>query len=230
MTKNGLFSTFKWPVNYYTYVVSFLRVPFSYDMCSLLGLFRVLYDEENWLNIIKTLNDPHQFKKVHVMNRVQLIDDALSFAYAGDLNYNIVFEMLKYLKHEKDYMPWVTAFNGLGRIGNLMRRTTAHRSLQVSKHIICVIFTDYCDTSHHAVLWYLTKRMRLPQGYLRYMLLPVYHQWRNLTLDVKGFEDTQLRNLVMSTACRNLLKDCTDQAYQLFHKWTEVIDPDRSNM
>lgn len=95
-----------------------------------------MYDERNWIGIIKTLNDPDQYKKIHTLNRVQLIEDALTFAYFGDLDYGFAFHMLKYLKHEKEYTPWFAALNGLNPISRIMKRTPDEGIYQVRKQFI----------------------------------------------------------------------------------------------
>lgn len=97
-----------------------------------LGLFRVLYDTRNWMGIISTLNDPNEFKKIHTLNRVQLIEDSLTFSQIGDMDYDITFQLLNYLKHEKEYMPWLAALSGLGPINKLLKRTPNHGVFQVS--------------------------------------------------------------------------------------------------
>lgn len=73
-----------------------------------LGYYRVNYDISNWEAIIKTLNTD-DYDKIHVLNRVQLIDDSITFADIGYLNYDIVFGILEYLERETDYFPWYSA-------------------------------------------------------------------------------------------------------------------------
>lgn len=84
------------------------------------------------MGIVSTLNDPKEFKQIHTMNRVQLIDDAFSFSQIGEMDYGITFQLLKYLKHEKEYTPWVAALGGLGPINKLLRRTPNQGVFQVS--------------------------------------------------------------------------------------------------
>lgn len=98
----------------------------------LLGLFRVLYDTRNWMGIVSTLNDPSKYKTIHKLNRVQLIDDSFSFSQVGDMDYGITFQLLKYLKHEKEYAPWLAALGGLSPINKLMKRTPNQGVFQVS--------------------------------------------------------------------------------------------------
>lgn len=95
------------------------------------GLYRVMYDTRNWMGIISTLNDPKEYEKIHTLNRVQLIEDSLSFSQIGDMDYGITFQLLKYLKHEKQYTPWMAALGGLSPINKLMKRTPNQGVFQV---------------------------------------------------------------------------------------------------
>lgn len=85
------------------------------------------------MGIISTLNDQKEFDKIHQLNRVQLIDDAFTFSKVGEMDYGITFQLIKYLKHEKDYMPWMAAMNGLAPINKLMKRTPNQGVFQVSR-------------------------------------------------------------------------------------------------
>jgi len=84
------------------------------------------------MGIVSTLNDPNEYKTINTLNRVQLIDDSFSFSQIGDLDYGITFQLLKYLKHEKEYTPWMAALDGLGPINKLMKRTPNQGVFQVS--------------------------------------------------------------------------------------------------
>lgn len=83
------------------------------------------------MGIISTLNDPNGFEKIHTLNRVQLIDDVFSFSQTGDVDYEIAFHMLNYLRHEKEYLPWMAAMGGLGPINRLIKRTPNQGIFQV---------------------------------------------------------------------------------------------------
>ncbi|XP_050540509.1 aminopeptidase N-like [Daktulosphaira vitifoliae] len=155
------------------------------------GLYRVAYDIRNWMEIIATLNDPQDFQKIHVLNRVQLIDDALSFCKKGELDYGVTFQLLKYLRHETEYLPWMAALNGLAPINKLMRRT---------------------------------PNQGIYQSYMQRMISPVYSRFRDMSEELKGYEPVLFKNHVISEACRNRMKDCSDQALSLFRKWMELRD------
>ncbi|XP_060868466.1 aminopeptidase N-like [Metopolophium dirhodum] len=161
------------------------------------GLFRVLYDTRNWMAIISTLNDPTKYETIPTLNRVQLIVDSLSFSQVGDIDYKITFQLLKYLKHEKEYAPWLAAIHGLGPINNLLKRTPKH-----------AVF----------------------QNYMQRMLSSVYSKFRNMDVNINGFEDIHFKNIVTAEACSHQIKDCTQQALDLFRKWMKIIDPDNNNI
>ncbi|XP_055325495.1 uncharacterized protein LOC129579438 [Sitodiplosis mosellana] len=73
------------------------------------GYYRVNYDDASWKAIDKVLHDSHE--TIHVLNRAQLVDDALNLARASQLNYTQALHTIHYLKNETDYVPWLSAFN-----------------------------------------------------------------------------------------------------------------------
>uniref|UniRef100_A0A2S2P8T3 Aminopeptidase n=1 Tax=Schizaphis graminum TaxID=13262 RepID=A0A2S2P8T3_SCHGA len=84
------------------------------------GFYRVNYTEDNWLSLIKQLNDSP--KDIHVLNRAQLIDDSFSLAKAGLLNYTIPMSIAEYLSKEDDIIPWFSAMKSFDYVLNRMRR------------------------------------------------------------------------------------------------------------
>lgn len=62
------------------------------------------------------------------------------------------------------------------------------------------------------------------------MLSSVYNDFKDMTSELKGFEEINFKNLVISEACRHRVKDCTDKALVLFKKWMNTDDPDNTNM
>merc|ERR1719266_2949051 len=88
------------------------------------GYFRVNYDEKNWKLIIKQLNEDHM--KIHVINRAQIIDDAINLARSGLLSYEIALGVTSYLNKEVEYIPWAAALSGMGYISQMLKRTSAY--------------------------------------------------------------------------------------------------------
>ncbi|XP_030374192.1 aminopeptidase N-like [Scaptodrosophila lebanonensis] len=85
--------------------------------------YRVNYDACNWDLITKSLYSK-EFRRIHVMNRAQLIDDALALAWSGHMDYKQALELLRYLQHENEFMPWRAALDQLIAIYRIMRQTS----------------------------------------------------------------------------------------------------------
>jgi len=62
------------------------------------------------------------------------------------------------------------------------------------------------------------------------MLSSVYSEFRDMAVELNGFEEIRFKNLVTAEACRHRIKDCTEQALELFSKWMKISDPDNNNM
>jgi len=88
------------------------------------GYYRVNYDEQNWKLIIKQLNEDHT--KIHVINRAQIIDDALNLARVGLLKYELALEVTSYLNSETEYIPWAAALTGFRYLEEMLKRTSAY--------------------------------------------------------------------------------------------------------
>ena len=99
-------------------------------MSSILGYYRVNYDEKNWRLIIKQLNEDHN--KIHVINRAQLINDALNLASIGLLSYDLALGVTSYLDKETEYFPWFAALNGLEYVGTMLEETASYGNFKVS--------------------------------------------------------------------------------------------------
>jgi aminopeptidase N len=69
------------------------------------GFFRVMYDDANWMLLAEELKSGN-FEAFSPVTRAMLIDDAGTFANMYMLNMKLFFELLSYLKHETDYVPW----------------------------------------------------------------------------------------------------------------------------
>ena len=89
------------------------------------------YDEINWDFIQDQLQTNHT--QIDVMNRAQIVDDALNLASADYLNqtYKRAMDLTSYLKNELDWLPWETADNNFDRLRNLLSGTEAGALLNV---------------------------------------------------------------------------------------------------
>ncbi|KAK2704287.1 hypothetical protein QYM36_016625 [Artemia franciscana] len=110
-----------------------IEKPNSWIICNhkVFGYYRVDYDEMNWDLIQHQLENNHQ--KIHVMNRAQIIDDALNLASASLLvnTYKQALDLTSYLTKEFDWLPWETAWKNFERMKNLLSGTEAGELLNV---------------------------------------------------------------------------------------------------
>lgn len=75
------------------------------------GYYRVNYDEGNWNSLKEQLNSDHT--QLIGADRAGLLDDALNLARAGNLSYNLALDLTAYLSKEQEYVPWISALNGM---------------------------------------------------------------------------------------------------------------------
>ena len=88
------------------------------------GYYRVNYDDRNWNLIINQLREDHT--KIHVINRAQIIDDALNLARAGLMKYELALDVTSYLHKEGEYIPWEAALSGLQYVDAMLKQTMAY--------------------------------------------------------------------------------------------------------
>jgi len=88
------------------------------------GYYRVNYDKKNWELIRQQLIKDHT--SIHVINRAQILNDALNLAKSGHLDYETALGMTEYLSNEMEYIPWSAALTGLSYINKMMKRTPAY--------------------------------------------------------------------------------------------------------
>lgn len=99
--------------------------------------YRVNYDPFNWDLIIKSLHCD-SYRRIHLINRAQLVDDAMALAWSGHVSYLMTLELLDYLKIENEFLPWRAALDQMTMIERIMRVTSDFEEFQVSfqfKHI-----------------------------------------------------------------------------------------------
>ncbi|XP_015117204.1 endoplasmic reticulum aminopeptidase 2 [Diachasma alloeum] len=149
------------------------------------GFYRVLYPDEMWTAIIKTLMTNH--RKFTPIDRANLIDDAFTLCEAGEINATIPLRLSLYLMNESDYVPWATALGylhswkqRLGESSGYKRYTAFLKKLlgPISKYV------GWKDDGDH-----LTKLLRIAvlQSAVELQLEDVVKPAKNL------FEDWMLR-------------------------------------
>lgn len=75
---------------------------------------------DNWQLITKYLRNSQNYTKIASINRAQIIDDALTLARAGKLDYRIALNLTQYLINEHEYVPWRSALGALSFIDSMM--------------------------------------------------------------------------------------------------------------
>lgn len=93
------------------------------------GYYRVIYDLQNYKLLAEQLRT--DMNRIHLTSRSQLIDDAFDFARTDRLGYDVVFDLIKYLEHEVEYVPWASTFRGLELVDRLYAGSETYPLLQV---------------------------------------------------------------------------------------------------
>lgn len=114
------------------------------------GIYKVRYDKENWDRLIKALNSDN-YKKIDILNRIQLIDDSLDLAKTGDIDYSIAFRVIQYLEKEKEYLPWKTALSNLAHVDKMLRFYPLYSSFRAfMKNLLTPIYEEISNKHYEA--------------------------------------------------------------------------------
>lgn len=94
------------------------------------GYFRVLYDPVNY-KLLRFELVRGSLQKISPVTRGQVLDDAMFLVRSWDvsyetLSYETVLELLEYLKHETEELPWQIANHELLQLDRNLRFTPAH--------------------------------------------------------------------------------------------------------
>ncbi|XP_033310008.1 glutamyl aminopeptidase-like isoform X1 [Bombus bifarius] len=83
------------------------------------GYYRVNYEQNEWNPLYNILRCQHE--TLSALDRAHLLEDVFSLAYAGQLDYGLVMNMMKYLKRGRHPIPWCVASSKLMYIFSLLR-------------------------------------------------------------------------------------------------------------
>lgn len=81
------------------------------------------YSENLWNEIIEVLYQNHT--SIDVLNRAQIVDDALNLARARGISYDLAFRILGYLGNETEFFPWYSAISGLSFLYRALGESSA---------------------------------------------------------------------------------------------------------
>ncbi|ROT72062.1 putative aminopeptidase N [Penaeus vannamei] len=170
------------------------------------GYYRVNYDDHNWNLLIQQLKDDHEL--INVVNRGQIIDDAMNLAKAGRLSYETALGLYAYLWKEIEYLPWSVAVGELQYINDMFKRTGGYGALK--RYILDLILPLYNavgfeDNINDPYLVQLTReiavRWACKMGHKDCLdkVLDLYRRWM-VTPDDTGLISPNLKNTVFCHA------------------------------
>ncbi|XP_013791425.2 aminopeptidase N-like, partial [Limulus polyphemus] len=88
------------------------------------GYYRVNYDIQNWKLIINQLVEDHQ--AIHVINRAQIINDAMNLARVSVVPYELALNTTLYLNNEKEYIPWAAVLSSFSYLNSMLCRSSVY--------------------------------------------------------------------------------------------------------
>lgn len=95
----------------------------------LTGYYRVMYDATNWKLLTAELNSGPN-NKIHPYSRAQLLDDMKSFVETDRLPKEALIEMVKYLKYETEYAPWLAGSKALLYLNKTFASTDGYETFR----------------------------------------------------------------------------------------------------
>ncbi|EDX14831.1 aminopeptidase Ey [Drosophila simulans] len=160
--------------------------------------YKVNYDAQNWKLLIETLNS-EDYQSIHVVNRAQLIDDVLFFAWTGEQDYEIALQVISYLQRERELLPWKSAFDNLKLVNRIVRQTS---SFEFFKSFLKKIITPVYEHLNGINDTFSA----IPQQ-----------------------DQVLLKTMVVNWACQYQVGDCVPQALAYYRNWRAEANPDEKN-
>ncbi|CAF4239646.1 unnamed protein product [Rotaria sp. Silwood2] len=83
-----------------------------------LGIYRTKYDRQNFRLIIIQLQT--DYTRIPTITRGALIDDTFALSRTGLINAKDAYELIRYLKSETDFVPWMAALSAMNQQEELL--------------------------------------------------------------------------------------------------------------
>ncbi|EDX14830.1 GD17884 [Drosophila simulans] len=160
--------------------------------------YKVNYDAQNWKLLIETLNS-EDYQSIHVVNRAQLIDDVMYFAWTGEQNYEIALQVISYLERERELLPWKSAFDNLKFVNGILRQSSNFK-----------FFKSF------------TRRLITP-------IYEHLNGINDTVASEQQQDKTILKAMVADWACLFEVSDCIAQALSYYRSWRSEANPDEVN-
>lgn len=157
------------------------------------GYYRINYDEKNWNNLAKTLEEKPQV--LSVVNRMQLIDDVFTLTNSGYLEYETALSLTRYLEQEMEVIVWYI----------VLKHMNSYKKSLVTYH------------SFPHLKKYILKRIKpIFQHYASVLQ-------RNFDETADDFFVHTGIDLIFKTACSFGMPDCLSLASDIYTKWMANI-------
>ncbi len=75
------------------------------------------------------------FQVLSPIDRAGLLDDVFALSAAGMLDIRLAFNFSRFLKKDKDYLPWAVALSWFGRLDGIFSLSSKYGMYRVS-HLI----------------------------------------------------------------------------------------------
>lgn len=198
------------------------------------GYYRANYDLKNWKLLINQLQNDH--KVIHVINRAQILDDALDLAKAGLLDYDLALNTTLYLSKEEEYVPWEAAMHSLSYLDLMLCRSTIYGKWK--QYIIQQLEPLYNllgwneDVNNESILkQYL--RINVLSWMCKHNYLPCveeakkrFRMWQNNSANM-DIIPPNFRSIVYSTAIRHGNQEEWDFAWDQYKKAKIASEKDK---
>ncbi|ELK36549.1 Glutamyl aminopeptidase [Myotis davidii] len=200
-----------------------------------IGFYRVNYEASSWGLIITSLSSNHTgFSSA---DRASFIDDAFALARAQLLDYKVALNLTKYLKMEKDFLPWQRVISAVTYIISMFEDDKDLYPMieviaQLLDYKVALNLTKYLKMEKDFLPWqrvisavtYIISMFEddkdlypMIEEYFRGQVKPVADA---LTWDDTGDHLTKLlRASVLGFACKVGDKEALGNASQLFQQW-----------
>lgn len=98
--------------------------------CGPAGYYRVNYDLFNWLRLLRAFHDDPDAELPSEGSRAMLLDDALSLASSGLLEYPVALRLVEaMLVRERHPAPWIVASRHLDRLAKYFRGPSSEHEI-----------------------------------------------------------------------------------------------------
>ncbi|XP_068460282.1 aminopeptidase N-like [Clinocottus analis] len=154
------------------------------------GYYRVNYNPENWERLLTQLETDPQ--RIPLVNRGQLIDDAFNLARAELLEVTLALNTTRFLRSEREYLPWESAVRNLEYFVLMFDRSEVYGPMQAYLREQVSGLYDFFRND--------TDNQRVPEDH--------------------SSQHNQI--LAIQVACSNGLPECIAMATKMFSNWMDM--------